>query len=105
MTGEKNIRVKIIFYTKNCLPVITGCLPVITGCLPVITGNQTSQGIKYIVSCTRTYTLEKTFFAVATLKVCKSFLFRQNKTKCAALWSVRVFFGFSERGKPNNNCF
>ena len=52
-----------------------------------------------------TCTLEKRFFAVAVLlKVGESFLFRQSKKTCGILWSVRVFFGLSEKRRPNKYC-
>ena len=47
------------------------------------------------------YTFGKYVFAAATLKVCETFLFRQSKKVYSILWSVRVFFAFLEKRRPN----
>ena len=72
MVVEKNLKVKINFYKKHCLPVVTW--------------NKTNLS-KEVVPIT--YTQEKRFSSVAILlKACKSFLFRQSKGTCGIPWSV-----------------
>ena len=73
MAIEKNLRVATNFYKKHCLPVVTW------------NKNNLSKQIVPI-----TYQLEKRFFAVAMLlKVCESFLFREQK-------KLAVYFGLYE---------
>ena len=42
----------------------------------------------------------KTFLQLLLLKVCETFLFRENKKACSSLWSVSVFFAFLEKRRP-----
>ena len=73
MAVEKNLRVTIDFYQKDCLPVVTW------------NKNNLSKQIVPI-----TYTLEKRFFAVAILlKVCESSLSDRVK-------ELVVYFGLHE---------
>ena len=38
-------------------------------------------------------------------KVCGAFLFRQSKKACSIIpWSVRIFFVFLEKKRPNKYC-
>ena len=88
MAIEKNLRVTINFYEKYCLPIATW------------NKNNLSKQVVPII-----YTLEKRFFTVTILlKVCELFLFRQSKKTCDILWSAGVFFGLTEKRRPNKYC-
>ena len=49
-------------------------------------------------------TPEKAFLKRVLLEVCEPFLFRQREKACIILWSVRAFFAFLEKRKPNKYC-
>ena len=51
------------------------------------------------------YTRKKDFFAAATFKGFETILFRQSNKVYSILWSVRVFFTFLEKRRPNIYCY
>ena len=44
----------------------------------------------------------KAFLKLLLLKICGSFLFKQNENECGIFWSVWVFFAFPEVRRLNN---
>ena len=50
-----------------------------------------------------TYTQEKMFFAVTILEGLWVVSFQSEQKSCSVLWSVQLFFGFSEKRRPNKH--